>query len=538
MGFYLINRRRVPLKTTRGGRPVPATVMLAGVFACGVSAVAATVTGEVYDLRTGEVLAGVKITVEETEAVSAADGSYRLYEIEPGRRLLVAKKKGYALLYDDSFIVGEGDETWANLGMLPLEPDSEDVKGDFLDLLHERAPRVFGEQPISADLYELPLRVSFDRRGGFISENHVRDLLEVQNKKLGGTYYAFAGEDDGWDVKLVSIGREDVGTILVENAAGAWYAVAPERETFFFVDPRNAGPGNVALMRGAELGDFYRLTGAYLRFVLLAGRDAVPEAVHPYELEDDLRIGTDLDAVVRLAYEAGPAVQLGKYTRSKRGHAAVLGGFSLGWGDVVSPGVYNAKGEELEFPTDYTLGYLDMHGGATYRGIVGAGGIWHTGIWGENAEGEASTGDFVVFKEIRRVKSFYGRGGYRWDAVDEKVSITPYGGYRYLKLEGYFHGERAAGYGDPPDTIISGVRRLDGPEVGLKAEWITGVGDLAFYANYAEFFGEAPSIHIVEGGAGAARWHGVGVYAFWRQFWNGTLDYRCGGIGFAGEFGL
>jgi hypothetical protein len=533
-----VKSRGGKVKIGRGGRLVSILSFFPVVLLGEVPAGASAVTGEVYDLRTGEVLEGVKLAIEESEAVSGADGSYRLYEVEPGRRLLVAKKKGYALLYDDNFTVDENDEAWANVGMLPLEPDSEDVDGDFLDLLHERAPRVFGAEPISADLYELPLRVSFDRRGGFISEDHVRDLLEVQNKKLGGSYYKLSVEDEFWDVKLASIGAEEVESILVENAAGGWYVVAPERETFFFVDPRNVGPGNLALMRGGELGDFYRSVGAFLRLVMLAGRGADPRAVEPYELEDDIRIGTDLDAVVRLAYEAGPAGQLGKYRRSKKGRIAVLAGFSLGWGDTVAPGVYNAKGEELQFPTDYTLGYLEAGGGITYRGIVGDGGVWHTAIWAEDAEAEAPTADYVVFKEIRQVKSFWGRGGYRWDAVDEKFAVTPYGGYRYLKLEGYFHGQRRAGHFDLPDTIIAGTRRLEGPEAGLKVEWITGVGDLAVYLDYAEFFGESPSVHIAEGGVGAARWHGVGVYAFWRQFWNGTLDYRCGGIGFTGEFGL
>ncbi|UCE27818.1 MAG: hypothetical protein JSW52_03435, partial [Candidatus Coatesbacteria bacterium] len=387
------------------------------------------------------------------------------------------------------------------------------------------------------DLYELPLRVSFDRRGGFISEDHVRDLLEVHNKKLGGPYYTLA-DGGAWDVKLVSVGADELEPVLVENAAGGWYAVAPEREAFFFVDPRNAGPGNLALVRGGELGDFYRLTGAFLRSVLLAGRGALPAAVETYELEDDVRIGTDLDAVVRLAYEAGPAGQLGKYRRSKKARAAVLIGFTLGWGDTVAPGVSNATGEALRFPTDYTLGYFDIGGGITYHGIAGTGGVWHAAIWAEKAEEEAPTAEYIVYKEIRQVKSFFGRGGFRWDAVDEMLSITPYGGYRYLKLEGYFHGQRNAGHVDLPDTIIAGTRRLDGPEAGLKVDWITGVGDLTVYLDYAEFFGDSPPVHIAEGGIGAARWHGFGIYAFWRQFWNGTLDYRCGGLGFRGEFGF
>lgn len=498
---------------------------------------AATVTGEVYDLRTGDVLPGVDIALGDARAQSANDGIYRLYEVEPGRYTLTLRKAGYALYYDDGFTVGPGDETWANIGMLPLEPDSPDVEGDFLDLLTARAPYMFTDVPIKRELYELPLRVAFERRGGFISDDHIRDLLEVQNKKLGGGFYKLAGPEEPWDVKVVSVDPAEAEPILVEGLNGEWQAVEAGRATFFRVHPGPAGFGSTAVLHGTELREVYRLLPAFLRRVLIAGRGAGPAEVLSAELAYDMKVATDLDAVAKLIYEAGPAGRLGVYRRSPAWRAAVLADFSLAWGDSVRLGALNPKGEELQFPTEYTLGFFSAGGGLSYGGFRATAGFLAVGIWTEDMGANEIPEEYIVLADRRRLRSYYGRGAYRWAAVDEKVSVTPYAGYRYMRLEGYFRGQLPGTVSR--ETVVSGGRRLSGPECGAKAEWITGLGDLAFYVDWAEFFGGGGSpVHVAEGGIGAARWQGVGIYVFWRQFWNGTLDWRSGGIALAGEFGF
>ena len=121
------------------------------------------------------------------------------------------------------------------------------------------------------------------------------------------------------------------------------------------------------MIRGGDLGEFYRLVGAYLRYVLLAGRGEEPRVVTAQELRDDAKIGTDLDAVVRLVYESGPAAQLGIFRHSRKGRLAAIADFALGWGDAGNIGVFNRKKEELGFPTEYALGFFSAEGGFTYR---------------------------------------------------------------------------------------------------------------------------------------------------------------------------
>lgn len=80
-----------------------------------------TLIGTVYDARTGEPVAGVKLSIDATRlgTKTAADGTFRIEQVPPGARLLRMEAKGYTAQVEE-LLIDAGWTTGVELEMTPF----------------------------------------------------------------------------------------------------------------------------------------------------------------------------------------------------------------------------------------------------------------------------------------------------------------------------------------------------------------------------------------------------------------------------------
>jgi hypothetical protein len=455
--------------------------------------------GEVYDLRTGAVVPGAVVELAGERATVGPDGIFKLVAAPRDSGRVVARAPGYAVTVVAYLpVVPTPDEAWQNVPLMPLATAAP-YKGEFLGLFFDYAPL---EEPYAGNvaarrLDEPPLGVAIE---GADEEGraHLATGLEGLNERWGTAL-------------LEAAANGEAGVELRFDASAYSFRLArPARAAF----PGGATEGNVAL---AE---------AFLRRVVLAagGGDG---ALTREELEAELPLAEDLDAVVEIIYREDPDFNYAVFRRGPPTRFSLLVDFNLAIGGYDEHGVTDDQGTPVEFPADYQLGQVGLAAGGAYHSFWAKAGFWFAGIWEAGAEELYTPERAGAEKVLRRNFSSYYRGGYRL-APHPGLRLGPFGGYREFYVRGKYLGKDDAGTAAPP-LNLDYTTRYDGPEAGLSWDVLFGWNDLGVTGEYARVFAD-PGYNVTEIGFGVANRVGVGTFAFARFYWGPRFNYTFGGL--------
>jgi len=462
---------------------------------------AAAVAGEVYDVRTGAVVAGAKVALGGEETRTHRDGTFKLLAAPRGAARIVARAPGYAVTVVQYLpAVPTPDETWQNLPLMPLATAAP-YDGGFIGLFFERAP-----------LYE-PYE-------GCISARRLEDL--PWRVRAGG-----AGEED---LALLAAAVEDLnerwGTAIFEVAPGEGAEVDLDFEAGAYAF-RAAGPaGPRAAFEGGVTEENLSLVRAFLRSVVLtaAGGDG---AVTTESLKADEPWAEDLDAVVEIIYRERPDFDYDIFRRQAPARFSLLTDLYLAIGGYDRHGVTDENGAPVAFPLEYQMGQVTLACGGTYRNVWAKAGFWFSGIWEADAENLYESVGGTADKVLRRNFSHYYRAGYRVVPLGG-LRVSPFGGYRKFSVRGKYRGKDEPGSVDPP-LDIDYTTRYDGPEAGLSWDLVFGWYNFGVTGEYARVFSDE-GYNILETGLGVTNRVGVGTFAFARFYWGRSFDYTFGGL--------
>lgn len=461
---------------------------------------AAAVAGEVYDVRTGGVVAGAKVTLGGETATSGADGLFRLIAAprEPSR--IVASAPGYVVTVIRYLpVVPTPEEIWQNVPLMP-KATAAPYGGDFVDLFFERGPleEVYDGYVVARRIEELPLGVSVANVGAE-EASAAAERLEALNERWGTCILAVAAGDEA-DVKL------DFGPGLAEAFDGRTLSAA---------------------FAGGVTGGNLDLAEAFLRRIVLDGGLGRIGAIKSAALRADLPLAEDLDAVVEIVYREPADFNYAIFRRRPPTRFLILTDLYLAIGGYARHGVTDETGKAVEFPAEYQLGQITLAAGGAYRNVWAKAGFWFAGIWDAQAEELFVPGGVQPDKVLRRNFSTYYRGGY-WLRPVAGVRTGPIAGYRTLSVRGKF--EESARPESPTAPLdIDYTSRYDGFEAGLGVDVAFGRYGLGLFGEYARIFAARP-YNLAEFGFGAVNRVGVGTFAFARFYWGEPLEYTFGGL--------
>lgn len=462
---------------------------------------ATSVVGEVYDVRTGAVVPGTRVTLGGEAATAGADGIFKLIAAPRKPSNIVATSPGYAVTVIKYLpVTPVPREIWRNVPLMPTATKGP-WEGDFVDFFFENAPldETYKGYLTARRFDALPLRVEVD---GVASDEaaDVAGMVDVLNERWGLSVLEVAvGED-------ASVNLDFAG-----DAANATFGYRDGLPTASF--PGGATAENI------------NLAEAYLRRIILNGElDGL--GVTAEELRAGKSFAEDLDAVVEIIYREPAGFNYAVFKRRPPARFSILTDLYLGVGGYQRHGVTDGAGQPVEFPGEYQLGQISLAGGGTYRNVWAKAGFWFAGIWEIDAEALFLPGREPAEKVLRRNFSTYYRGGY-WLEPSRGVRVGPLGGYRTLSVRGKFKGLEDVGGDTPLD--IDYTTRYDGFEAGLGGDVAFGWYNLGLFGEYTLVFADRP-LNLAEFGFGAASRVGVGTFAFVRFYWGRRLRYTFGGL--------
>ncbi len=465
-------------------------------------AAATSVTGEVYDVRTGAVIPGATITLGGEAATAGPDGIFKLIAAPREPSDIIAIAPGYAVTVMEYLsVVPAPREIWRNIPLMPKAAKYA-PGGDFVDVFFKNAPldKLPGDYLAARRFDALPLRV------------------EVVGADPGGVVEVS---------RRVERLNERWGLSILEPSGGQGPSIkldfAPEARTAAF--GFNDGAATAAFPGGTTAGNL-DLAEAFLRRVLLTGRlEGVNVTVD--DLKADMAAAEDLDAVIEIIYREPADFDYAVFKRRPPARFSILTDLYLGIGGYDRHGVLDDEGRPVEFPGKYQLGQITVAGGGSYRDVWAKAGFWFAGIWDVNAEELVVVGGSRAEKVLQRDFSTYYRGGY-WFHPLSSVRVGPVGGYRTLSVRGKFKGvEDPAGLNAPLD--IDYTTRYEGIEAGFGGDLALRWYNLGLFGEFGRVFADRP-FNLAEFGFGAASHVGVGTFAYVRIYWGRPLRYTFGGL--------
>jgi hypothetical protein len=475
-----------------------------GLVPCLPAAIWATsVTGEVYDVRTGEVIPRAKVKLGGEATTGGADGIFKIVAAPRKKSQIVATAPGYAVTVMPYLPVSPGPrEFWQNVPLMP-ERTVGPYDGDFVDLFFRNAPLDEGfDGTLTARRFDqLPLTVRVVG-GARSSQGEIARTVKALDEK--------------WGLSIFELAREEEGAVELDFAAGAGPARFEDeggRPRAFF--PQGAPDENI------------NLAEAFLRRIVLAGR-LERVGVTEESLRKDLPLGEDLDAIVEIIYREPGDFDYGIFRRRPPVPVSILTDFYLGVGGYDRHGIRDEAGRPVKFPAEYQLGQVALAGGGSYRNVWVKAGFWFAGIWDVNAEELfVVPGGRAPEKVLRRNFSSYYRGGYSLTPA-VGVRVGPLVGYRKLSIRGKFK-ESADPAGTSAPLDLDYTTRYDGVEAGFGGDVAFQRYKLGLFGEYARVFSN-PGYNILEFGFGAVSAVGSGTFAFARIYWGQPMKYTFGGL--------
>lgn len=463
---------------------------------------ATAVAGEVYDVRTGTVVAGARVALGGEAATAGRDGLFKLVAAPRKPSHIVATAPGYAVTVIEYLPVAPAPrEIWRNVPLMPKATAGR-YDGDFVDLFFDNASlEEMGDGYLTVRRFEgLPLRIGITG-GGPGEKADVVQRMELLNERWGLSILGVSDEGEpSIDLRFVS-GDE---TVSFGYSAGHPAATFPEGTTAENLD----------------------LAEAFLRRVVLTGQLEGIE-VTAEELRADIPVAEDLNAVVEIIYREPGDFNYAIFKRRPPARFSILTDLYLGVGGYKRHGVADGEGRPVDFPVEYQLGQITVAGGGAYRGVWAKAGLWFAGIWDVNAEELFAPAAGPTERVLRRNFSTYYRGGV-WLEPAPGIRLAPLAGYRTLSVRGKFKGaEDNAAATAPLD--VDYTTRYDGFELGLGSDVAFGWYNLGLFGEYARVFANRP-FNLAEFGFGAASRVGMGTFAYVRFYWGETLKYTFGGL--------
>jgi len=463
-------------------------------------ALATAVAGEVYDVRTGAVVAGAKIVLGGETATSGPDGLFRLVAAPRGPSPIIARAPGYAVTVIRYLPVAPTpEEIWQNVPLMP-EATAAPYSGDFVDLFFGRGS--FEERYRGYVVARRPAKLPL----GVYVANVDQDGVQAVERRLEAL-------NERWGTGILTVAAEGEAGVSLDFGPGGGEAFD--------------GPAASAVFKGGVTEDNLDLAEAFLRRVVLAGGPGHMGVIKADALRADVPLARDLDAIVEIIYREPADFNYAVFKRRAPEPFLVLTDLYLGIGGYARHGVADASGRPVEFPAEYQLGQITAAAGGAYRGVWAKAGFWFAGIWEADAEELLVPGGARVDKVLRRNSSTYYLGGY-WLEPAAAVRVGPIAGYRTLSVRGKF--KESANVGSPTAPLdIDYTTRYDGFEAGIGGDVAFGRYGLGLFTEYGRVFA-APAYNLVEFGFGAVSRVGVGTFAFGRFYWGEALDYTFGGL--------
>jgi len=459
-----------------------------------------TVTGEVYDVRSGKVVADAEVVVGHEKTRTGGDGAYRLVGVGEGPWRLTATGAGYgATVVEKTSPREHATEIWLNIPLLPARGETPAGR-DFRAYFFKRAPLYeHGSSFIVArKAPKIPLTVAVKAAGEEAAAT-AAGALNVANEL--------------WGVTLIEA-RPGV-PVEVPNATVDFDAA---RQLFLL-----GGDGDArAYLPGGVTDDNLELARAFLRYLLLAGsaqEREIPAAV----LREDIGAARDLDAIIAITYRERDEFNYAVFRPRVPAAVSPLVDIYFGVGGYAKHGAYVINGSEGRFPVKYQLGQSSAAVGAAWRGLWGKGGWGFAGIWGTDAEAAANP-DNPAAKVILRNYITDFRGGYAWKLRDG-VRISPLVGYRWLSVRGEYEPGNPAALTAGFDATSA----YDGPEAGAVFNCTLPWFGVGFVADYARVMA-GRQYNWLEFGGGAVNRGGAGTYAYMRFYWGPDFKYTYGGL--------
>ena len=462
---------------------------------------ATSVAGEVYDVRTGTVVPGARVTLGGEAATAGADGIFKLIAAPRKPSNIIATAPGYAVTVIKYFpVTPVPREIWRNVPLMPKATKGL-WEGDFVDFFFENAAleESYKGHVVARRFDALPLRVEVNGVGPDGAAD-VAGMFDVLNERWG------------LSILEVAVGEEASANLdFAGDAANATFGYRDGLPTASF--PGGATAENI------------NLAEAYLRRIVLNG-ELEGLGATAEKLGADKAVAEDLDAVVEIIYREPADFNYAVFKRRPPARFSILTDLYLGVGGYERHGVTDGAGQPVEFPGEYQLGQITLAGGGTYRNVWAKAGFWFAGIWEIDAEGLFPRGAVPAEKVLRRNFSTYYRGGY-WLEPLGGVRLGPLAGYRTLSVRGKFKGLEGAGGETPLD--IDYTTRYDGFEAGLGGDVAFGWYNLGLFGEYSLVFADRP-LNLAEFGFGAASGIGAGTFAFVRFYWGRPLRYTFAGL--------
>lgn len=459
-----------------------------------------TVTGEVYDVRSGKVVPNAEVAVSHEKTHTAADGTYRLVGVTDGPWHLTAIASGYgATVIKKTAPRESASEIWLNVPLLPAKGVTAGGR-DFRWFFFNRAP-----------LYE--------RGGRFVIARRIPELtLSVEVKTRNHEDAAAAAArlnslNDTWGMALIEVraeGEADNARVIIDfDADKPYFEIASE------------GEGRVDLPGGATESNLV-IAQSFIRQLLLSGGAAGKE-IGLAALQVDAEAAADLDAVITIIYREREEFDYGVFRPRVPSPLTPLADIFFGVGGYSNHGARRADGTPGQYPIEYQLGQVYADVGVAWRGLWGRGGWGFAGIWGSDAEAAASpdnpAADVVLRNYVTDIKA-----GYAWKIIDS-IRLGPHTGYRWLTVRGKYE----AGAATPAVTDFNVTTEYFGPEAGARFNCSLPWYGIGFNAEYARVVAE-PQYNWLEFGGGAVNRAGIGSFAYVRIYWGSAFKYTYGGL--------
>ncbi|MCP4229108.1 MAG: carboxypeptidase regulatory-like domain-containing protein [bacterium] len=494
MGLY---KSRWGTRKIGGGyiRAVPALLLVNCVI--GGSGFAATISGEVYDVRNGTPIEGASLECYDSVDTSGEDGGFTLPAIPPGDRLIRVTCDGYAVYEDEGLGVPTDEELWLNIPMLPLSREVPGTKSDFLGFCLDEA-KIIGKDRNC--WFELPVTVGYG--GGGLSYDEFEATVAELDTELGGGYLisGFTGE-----------------TVITIASPQGKPAVSP---------------GDTLYITGNTEEQVKQLRAALL-LAFLNGRLAVPQIDVEKRYEEVIAEIEDYEAAVRVVYNLGPEFDFDRYQRRIRSGNAVVFSVTAGPAMHARTGWYDDKGDEYYLPLYRQMAGIGGELGVRVLGAVAYAGIEaHTTLF--SAEGLSIDG-LDIKEHSHSFTAYRGGVGYDLTIKHNYLLVRPSIGWERIEIKGEYKAE------DPEDRSVNRdvaiKRKLSGSYGEMRVNFYTPFEYLGGYVGYRHIRADG-FINYIDVGLGQARWRGFGVYLTWKQYWNDQLNYGLFGLEMTGEIGL